>query len=51
MEKLLIAIKNKIKSHKQDLSDNLINKGVENCDHPNCQQNVIEWFEFGDKIP
>ena len=29
MEKLLIAIKNKIKSHKQDLSDNLLNKGVE----------------------
>ena len=29
MEKLLIAVKNKIKSHKQDLSDNLLNKGVE----------------------
>ena len=29
MEKLLIAIKNKIKLHKQDLSDNLLNKGVE----------------------
>ena len=29
MEKLLITIKNKIKSHRQDLSDNLINKGVE----------------------
>ena len=29
MEKLLIAIKNKLKLHKQDLSDNLLNKGVE----------------------
>jgi len=29
MEKLLIAIKNKIKLHKQDLSNNLLNKGVE----------------------
>jgi len=29
MEKLLIAIKNKLKLHKQDLSNNLLNKGVE----------------------
>ena len=29
MEKLLIAIKNKIKLHKQDLGNNLLNKGVE----------------------
>ena len=29
MEKLLITIKNKIKLHKQDLSNNLLNKGVE----------------------
>ena len=29
MKKLQIAIKNKIKLHKQDLSDNLLNKGVE----------------------
>ena len=29
MEKLLITIKNKIKLHKQDLGNNLLNKGVE----------------------
>ena len=29
MEKLLIAIKNKIKLHKQDLGSNLLTKGVE----------------------
>ena len=28
MEKLLRAIKNKIKSHQQELSNNLLNKGV-----------------------
>ena len=28
MEKLLQAIKNNIKSHKQDLGNNLLNKGV-----------------------
>ena len=29
MEKLLITIKNKIKLYKQDLGNNLLNKGVE----------------------
>ena len=30
MERLIQAIKKKIKDHKQDLSQNLLNKGVEN---------------------
>ena len=30
MERLLQAIKKKIKDHKQELSQNLLNKGVEN---------------------
>ena len=30
MERLIHAIKKKIKDHKQDLSQNLLNKGVEN---------------------
>ncbi len=30
MERLIQAIKKKLKDHKQDLSQNLLNKGVEN---------------------
>jgi hypothetical protein len=45
MERLIQAIKKKIKDHKQDLSQNLLNKGVDNISEFKAFEIINETIE------